>query len=125
MSELTLRELRLYAHLPLDELDVYCTHQTSRSSGPGGQSVNTTDSKVLSIFTPDPSLRAVSQRERSQYLNRRANLAKIHKQLMALATPPKQRIDTKPSKAAQQRRLDAKLHRGAIKKTRKKDFDEE
>ncbi|GHU61145.1 peptide chain release factor [Clostridia bacterium] len=123
MDKLTRRELRQYAHLSLDALDAYCTHQASRSSGPGGQAVNTSATKVLSIFTPDPSIRAVSQRERSQYLNRRENLAKIHKKLLNLSTPVKMRIDSKPSKAAQQRRLDAKAHRSAIKKTRKKTDD--
>jgi ribosome-associated protein len=122
MDRLTLSELRRYAHLSLDALDAYCTHQASHSSGAGGQSVNTSDSKVLSIFSPDPAIRAVSQRERSQYLNRRANLAKIHKKLLALSTPSKLRIGTKPSKASQQRRLEAKAHRGSVKRTRRKEF---
>jgi ribosome-associated protein len=125
MDTLSLLELKRYAHLSLDALDSYCTHQASHASGPGGQSVNTSDTKVLSIFTPDPKIRAVSQRERSQYMNRRANLEKIHGKLLALSLPPKVRIGTKPSKAAAQRRLDAKTRRASIKQTRRKTFDED
>ncbi|MDR0876105.1 MAG: hypothetical protein LBN12_07850 [Clostridiales Family XIII bacterium] len=125
MDRLSFSELRRYAHLPLDVLDAYCTHRATHSSGAGGQSVNTSDTKVLSVFGPDPSIRAVSQRERSQYQNRRANLEKIHKKLVFLSTPQKVRIDTKPSKAAQQRRLDAKTRRASVKRSRMKNFDEE
>jgi ribosome-associated protein len=125
MGKLSSSELKRYAHLPLDALDAYCTHRATHSSGAGGQSVNTSDTKVLSVFTPDPTIRAVSQRERSQYQNRRANLEKIHKKLLVLSTPRKVRVKTKPSKAAQQRRLDAKTHRATLKRTRRKKFDDE
>jgi ribosome-associated protein len=109
----------------LDELDRYCTHQTARSSGPGGQSVNTTDSKVLTRFNPNPAMRAVSQRERSQHLNRKANLQKLHNRLVAMSTPATQRIDTKPTRASQAKRLAEKTHRGTIKRARRQGFDEE
>jgi ribosome-associated protein len=125
LGELAQKDFMFYARLSLEELDRYCTHQTARSSGPGGQGVNTTDSKVLTRFNPNPAIRAVSQRERSQYLNRKANLQKIHKKLLALSTPTKQRIGTKPSKAANAKRLAAKTHRSTIKKSRRKNFDEE
>ena len=125
MGDLSIKDLQFYAHLSLDELDRYCTHQAVRSSGPGGQSVNTTDSKVLTRFNPNPAMRAVSQRERSQYLNRRANLQKLHNRLVVMATPVAKRVKTKPTKASQTRRLDEKTRRGAIKKTRSKGFDEE
>lgn len=124
-DKLSKEELRHYAHLSLDELDRFCAHTTARSSGPGGQSVNTTDSKVLTRFMPDPTIRATSQRERSQYLNKRANLKKIHLKLLNLSTPKIERLDTKPSRASQARRLDAKKKRSAIKKSRSKDFDDE
>lgn len=124
-ERLTKEQLRLYAQLSLDELDKLCTHTTARSSGPGGQSVNTTDSKVLTRFAPDSSIRAVSQRERSQYLNRRANLKKIHLRLVELSLPEKKRVDTKPSKAAHARRLYAKKKRSTLKKSRAKGFDDE
>jgi ribosome-associated protein len=125
VEKLSLSELKRYAHLPLETLDGYCTHRATHSSGAGGQSVNTSDTKVLSVFTPDPTIRAVSQRERSQYQNRRANLEKIRKRLVALSTPRKVRVKTKPSKAAQQRRLEAKTHRATQKRTRSKKFDDE
>lgn len=124
-QKLSLKELAAYARLSLDELDKYCTHTASRSSGPGGQSVNTTDSRVQSRFAPDPSIRASSQRERSQYLNRRANLKKIHDKLVVLSTPEKKRVDTKPSKAAQEKRLTEKKKKSAIKKSRAAGLDED
>lgn len=122
-EKLTKEELASYAHLPLDELDRFCAHSASRSSGPGGQSVNTTDSKVLTRFMPDTSIRATSQRERSQYLNRRANLKKIQKKLLALSEPETPRVDTKPSRTSQAKRIDAKKKRGALKKARTQGFD--
>jgi ribosome-associated protein len=125
MSELSLKELKFFSQLSLDELDGYCTHKTARSSGPGGQSVNTTDSKVMTRFNPDSSIRATSQRERSQYMNRRANLKKIQAKLIALSTPEIARISTKPTKSSQLRRLDEKTRRSTIKKSRAKNFDEE
>jgi ribosome-associated protein len=125
MPYLTQKELKFYAQLSLDELDRYCTHQTARASGPGGQGVNTTDSKVLTRFNPNPAIRAVSQRERSQLQNRRLNLEKIHKKLIALSTPVKKRIGTKPTKAAKAKRLEDKTRRSSIKKTRSKGFEDE
>jgi ribosome-associated protein len=125
MSELTIKELQFYAQLSLDELDGYCAHKAARSSGPGGQSVNTTDSKVMTQFIPCSTIRATSQRERSQLLNRRANLQKIHKKLVILTTPVVKRVKTKPSKAAQARRLAHKTRRSTVKRFRQKDFDDE
>jgi protein subunit release factor B len=124
MSELSLKELQYFVGLSLDALDGYCTHKAARASGPGGQGVNTTDSKVLTRFNPDATIRATSQRERSQYLNRKANLQKIHNKLVALATPTPKRVATRPSKSAHARRLDAKIKRGAIKKSRGKNYDD-
>ena len=124
-EELPQQQLAYYASLSLDELDTFCAHTMARSSGPGGQSVNTTDSKVLTRFIPDCTIRAVSQRERSQYLNRRANLQKIHDKLVELSTPKKKRLKTNPSRASKAKRLSDKAKRGALKRSRSKDFEGE
>src|SRR5690348_12827332 len=111
----------------------------SRSSGPGGQSVNTTDSRVelrwdvaQSAALTDTQRRRLQERlrgrltdgvlsiaaseHRSQLLNRNAARARLATLLTdALAPPPPPRRPTRPSKAATQRRLDSKRRRGQIK----------
>lgn len=117
----------------------------SRSSGPGGQSVNTTDSRVELSFdiAKSPSLperernRALSrlasrladgvltvaaETERSQLMNRdaaRARLAALLKD--AIAPPPPPRVPTKPTRGARERRLADKRRRGQVKRDRRYD----
>ena len=117
----------------------------SRSSGPGGQSVNTTDSRVELFFDiagsealphvwrqralerledqlTDGVLRVVASEERSQYLNRRAaeqRLAEVLRE--ATAPPPRPRRPTKPTKASVERRLTDKRRRSETKRTRRVD----
>jgi ribosome-associated protein len=117
----------------------------SRSSGPGGQSVNTTDSRVELSFdiARSPSLpdrernRALSrletrladgvltvaaETERSQLMNRdaaRARLAAVLKE--AIAPPPPPRVPTKPTRGARERRLADKRRRGQTKRDRRYD----
>ena len=114
----------------------------SRSSGPGGQSVNTTDSRVELSFdvARSPTLpdwaraRAVerlggrlaggvltvaSSGERSQLYNRqeaRARLAALLRE--AVAPPHRPRVATKPSKGARERRLQDKRRRSDTKRNR-------
>jgi ribosome-associated protein len=110
----------------------------SRSPGPGGQSVNTTDSRVeleydvsnstaltdaqrarLLARLPSPVLRVVATEHRSQHRNRVAARERLADQLRtALAPPPPQRRPTKPTRGSKQRRLDAKKQRGATKSLR-------
>jgi len=115
----------------------------SRASGPGGQGVNTTDSRVELVFDlaasqalPDPLrqraltrlqtrlvagvLVVVAAEHRSQWLNRQAaqkRLAELLRQ--AIAPPPPIRRRTRPTKGSQERRLAAKNRRGAIKAQRR------
>jgi ribosome-associated protein len=110
----------------------------SRSSGPGGQSVNTTDSRVELIFDlasseafPDgikqralgrvgDTVVIVAREHRSQLRNRRAAEERLAELLTeAIAPPPKPRVPTKPTKASKQRRLDSKKKRGETKRLRK------
>ncbi len=114
----------------------------SRSSGPGGQGVNTTDSKVELRFEPAassafsteqldrllPALRSrlvdgqvlvVASEHRSQRRNRvaaRERLVRILRE--ALAPPPPRRRRTRPTHASHRRRLDAKRRRSQVKSGR-------
>ena len=115
----------------------------SRSGGPGGQSVNTSDSRVelsfdvgatrslppvwggraldrLSDQLVDGVLTVSAQEERSQYLNRKAALERLGAIMRdATAPPPRPRRPTKPSRSSVQRRLDAKKRRGRTKRDRR------
>jgi len=111
----------------------------SRSSGPGGQGVNTTDSRVelrydvlhssaltdlqrsrvLAQLAPrlvDGVLSITASEQRSQLQNRLAARARlVHYLSEALVPPPPPRRATRPSRGAKQRRLDVKKQRGQIK----------
>ncbi|HEY9412912.1 MAG TPA: alternative ribosome rescue aminoacyl-tRNA hydrolase ArfB [Jiangellaceae bacterium] len=121
-----------------DELD----WRFSRSSGPGGQSVNTTDSRVELSFDVansralteaqrarvlerlgsrlvDGVVTVVASEHRSQLRNREAAERRLADLLAeALAPPPRPRRPTKPSRAARARRVEAKKQRGQTKRLR-------
>ena len=111
----------------------------SRSSGPGGQNVNTTDSRVELVFDlaasealpPALQARALQRLEgklvegcvviaasehRSQWQNRVAAQRRLVDLLLeAIKPPPPPRRATRPTRGSVQRRLAAKKQRGAIK----------
>lgn len=115
----------------------------SRSSGPGGQGVNTTDSRVELSFdvAGSPSIpdhlrarmleRLVSRmvdgvvtiaasEHRSQLMNREAARARLVMLLMDASAPPSaKRRPTKPSRGSKERRLASKKRRGEVKRTRR------
>jgi ribosome-associated protein len=117
----------------------------SRSSGPGGQSVNTADSRVELSFDVERSsalpdwarariierlasrlaggvLTVAASEQRSQLANRqgaRARLAALLRDAVAPLQRP--RVPTRPGRAANERRLDAKRQRSAIKRGRRVD----
>jgi ribosome-associated protein len=117
----------------------------SRSSGPGGQSVNTADSRVELSFDVERSsalpewartraterlagrlaggvLSVAASEQRSQLANRQAARARLAGLLRAAVAPPqRQRVPTKPSRAANERRLQAKRNRAAVKRARRFD----
>ena len=117
----------------------------SRSSGPGGQSVNTTDSRVelswdlaaSSALTPvqreralerlsgrlvDGVLTVAASEHRSQLRNRTAATARLAALVAeAIAPPPRVRRPTRPSRAAKDRRIAEKKRRGQTKKLRRSD----
>ncbi len=112
--------------------------QFSRSSGPGGQSVNTTDSRVEVVFdvavstalTDAMRARALgnlgsdrivvtASEHRSQHRNRVAARQRLADRLRkALAPPPLPRVPTKPTKGSQRRRIEGKKRRSQIKSMR-------
>jgi ribosome-associated protein len=117
----------------------------SRSSGPGGQSVNTTDSRVelsfdiarsptlperernralsrLSARLSDGVVTVAAETERSQLMNReaaRARLAALIREAVAPPAPP--RVPTKPTRGARERRLADKRRRAQTKRDRRHD----
>ncbi len=119
----------------------------SRSSGPGGQGVNTTDSRVelswdlaASPVLP-PLLRAralerlggrlvdgvltiTASEHRSQLRNREAAEARLVAVVQqAIAPPPRTRRPTRPTKGATERRIAEKKRRGQVKRNRRGDAD--
>ncbi|MGA5303009.1 alternative ribosome rescue aminoacyl-tRNA hydrolase ArfB [Nucisporomicrobium flavum] len=119
----------------------------SRSSGPGGQGVNTTDSRVelswnllaSSLLSPALKERAVERlgsrlidgvititasEHRSQLRNREAAEARLAMRVgEAIAAPPRQRRATKPTRGSVERRIGEKKRRAQIKRNRRSDED--
>ena len=115
----------------------------SRASGPGGQGVNTTDSRVELVWDLDGSsvlgpfrkvllkerlgskiangcLRVVVAEERSQWQNRQKALHRMAELLReGLQPPPRSRKATRPGRGAVKRRLDTKKMRGDLKRQRR------
>lgn len=109
----------------------------SRSSGPGGQSVNTTDSRVevsldlrrtsalddaqraRVVAQLGPLLTVVASEHRSQHRNRLAARQRLADRLReALAPPPLARVPTKPTRGSQRRRVESKRRRAQVKRLR-------
>jgi ribosome-associated protein len=123
------------------------TWRFSRSSGAGGQHVNTTDSRVeltwdlegsvalddrqrslarrrLGAALVDGTITVAASERRSQLRNREAAMARLaHLVATAIEPPPPPRRPTRPSKGAQQRRLDGKKRRGETKRLRQRPPD--
>ena len=109
----------------------------SRSSGPGGQHAQRTETRVEAVFDVAASsalterqrkrviakagsvLRAVAQDERSQWQNRELATARVIDALRAALEVPRRRKPTKPTKASQEQRLTGKRRRGELKRLRK------
>jgi ribosome-associated protein len=118
--------------VPLTEVTV----RTSRSSGPGGQHAQKTESRVEVVFDVlasdvltdaqkdrvvgrvGPVLRAVAQDERSQARNREIALERLATQLRDALRVRRSRRPTKPTGAAVERRLEDKRRRSRTKRLR-------
>jgi len=101
------------------ELISQCRIETFKSGGKGGQHQNTTDSGVRLIHIPSGII-ASGRRLRSQHGNKKAALRILRKKLEASRKKSKQRISTKISRAARERRLSNKRQHSAKKSLRKK-----
>jgi ribosome-associated protein len=119
--------------IPRSEIEL----RFSRSSGPGGQHAQKSDTRVEATFDVEdsaalseaqkrrviakagPVLRAVAQDERSQWRNRELATERLVEGLQEALRVPRKRKPTKPSKAAKERRLEAKRRRGQVKRLRR------
>ena len=107
-----------------DALLAECDVHVFRGSGPGGQSVNTTDSAVRLVHRPT-GVTVVCRRERSQLRNKTECVRRLRARLEALGRKRTPRVATRPSGAARRRRLADKTRRGSVKKARRRPPDEE
>jgi ribosome-associated protein len=118
----------------------------STSSGPGGQHANKSETRVTLLFdvAQSPSLTEAQraliwqrlgsrldsagvlqisvQDSRSQHKNRETAVSRFQSMLAAALAPRKKRRKTRPSRAAQERRLQAKKRRGQLKRDRGRDW---
>jgi ribosome-associated protein len=119
--------------IPLAEVEL----RASRSSGPGGQHANVTASRIEAVFDVmasaalddeqkerlvarlGPRINAVAQDSRSQARNRQLALERLGEKLARGLAVPGARRPTKPSRAARERRLDAKRRTAERKRARR------
>jgi ribosome-associated protein len=133
--------------LNIPDLSSEFTFQASRSSGPGGQNVNKVNSKIelrfhiqnSSVLTDDQKntllaklsskisadgfLIVISQRDRSQLVNREDAIAKFNALIEKALRPVKRRKRTQPTRSSVEKRLAGKRIKSDIKQNRQK-FDE-
>ena len=119
--------------LPVDEIEL----RFSRSSGPGGQHAQRTESRVEAVLDVAASsaltdaqkrrvigkagavLRAVAQDERSQWRNRELAVERLVEALRAALAVPRRRRPTAPTAASRERRLEQKRRRSETKRLRR------
>jgi ribosome-associated protein len=119
--------------IPLAEIEL----RFSRSSGPGGQHAQKSETRVEAIFDVEssgalteaqkrrvlartgPVIRAVAQDERSQARNRELAVERVVEQLREALRVPRKRVPTAPTQAARERRLEEKRRRSEVKRLRR------
>jgi ribosome-associated protein len=119
--------------LPLAEVEL----RFSRSSGPGGQHAQKSETRVEALFDVErssaltdaqkrrvitragPVLRAVAQDERSQLRNRELAVERLVDQLRSALRVERRRVPTKPTSASRERRLSDKRRRSETKRLRR------
>ena len=124
--------------LPLGDVEF----RFSRSSGPGGQHAQKTETRVEAVFDVErstalsavqkrrvvaragPVLRAVAQDERSQARNRELALNRLVEQLREALRVERRRVPTKPTAASRERRLEQKRLRAKTKRLRRPSADD-
>jgi ribosome-associated protein len=123
--------------LPVGEI----VFRFSRSSGPGGQHAQKSETRVEAVFDVEsstslteaqkrrvvaragPVLRAVAQDERSQTRNRELAQERLVEQLRQALRVERRRVPTRPTEAARERRLEQKRRRSQTKRLRR-DLDD-
>jgi len=119
--------------VPLAEIAL----RTSRSSGPGGQHAQKSETRVEAVFDVEastalspaqkkrvtaktgPVLRAVAQDERSQLRNKELAVERLTEALREALRVPRKRRPTRPTAASKERRLEEKKRRGETKRLRR------
>ncbi len=127
----------LYVNEQVEIPEAELVVRTTRSTGPGGQHANVTDSRVEVSFDiagsptlPEwarsrllerlgPRVTAVAQDERSQLRNREIARSRLAQRLRAALERPRSRRPTRPGRAARERRLDAKRRQSQRKQERR------
>jgi len=107
-----------------EELLRECEVDTFRSSGPGGQHVNKTESAVRLTHLPSGVV-VTSQQERSQHRNKALCLQKLREKIARLNYRPPKRVPTRKSRSAKNRTLEEKARRSRIKQLRSKPSSDE
>jgi ribosome-associated protein len=135
MGAIAPESIRVHQRLaiPLDEVEL----RFARSSGPGGQHAQKTETRVEARFDVEasrtlsegqkrrlaaragPFVRAVAQDERSQWRNRGLALERLAEAIAAGLRVERRRRPTAPTRASRERRLDEKRRRAAAKRLRK------
>ena len=129
------REIRVTRSVLLPRSEI--TLRTSRSSGPGGQHAQKTESRVEAVFDvrgsaalsetqkrrvlakAGPVLRSVAQDERSQHRNRELAVERLVEQLRGALRVERRRRPTSPPPEAERRRQEAKRRRSELKRLRR------
>jgi ribosome-associated protein len=133
--------IRITDHISIDEREI--EESFVRASGPGGQNVNKLATAVQLRFdarrspslpeglrtrlerlagtrmTRDGVLVIIAQRHRTQARNREDALDRLVDLLRRAAVTPRPRRPTRPPAAARERRIEAKKHRGGVKRQRR------
>ena len=107
-----------------DELLRECEVGTFRSSGPGGQHVNKTESAVRLKHLPSGVV-VTSREERSQHQNKALCLQKLREKVKQLNHRPARRVPTRVPRSAKNRTLEAKARRSHVKRLRSKPSTDE
>src|SRR6478736_3541937 len=107
-----------------EELLRECEVDTFRSSGPGGQHVNKTESAVRLKHLPSGVV-VTSQQERSQHRNKALCLEKLRAKIEQLNYRPAKRVPTRVPRSVKNRTLEAKARRSRIKQLRSRPSSDE